>query len=90
MFEERRQVSHCDVAALVYGGGEDRTTVLAVPDGVICAAPKKGYPKWRAGNDHMCALELISRFGTRLRFSILNSVLSHHLTADHRSRGITI
>ena len=41
VFEERRQIAARQVTVFIDRGGEDRSTVLPIPRGIIAAAAKK-------------------------------------------------
>ena len=52
VLEERRQLSHADVAVLINGGGEHGAAVLAIPLGIVSAAAEKRDAKRSPADDH--------------------------------------
>jgi hypothetical protein len=52
VLEKRRQIAARQVTVLVDGGGQDATTMLAVPTGVVRAAAKKGDAERSSANYH--------------------------------------
>src|SRR5690242_15978127 len=51
IFEKWRQVPARDVAGFVNRGGQNRATVLAIPNGIVRPSAKEGYSKRCACND---------------------------------------
>ncbi len=53
MLKEGRQIPTADIAILVNGYGQNRTTVLAEPYGIVSPSTKKRYAKRCSTNDHV-------------------------------------
>jgi hypothetical protein len=59
VFEKRRQPATGDEAALVDGGRQYRSPVLAVPNRVIGTTSEKGDAKRSTSNDHVCSFPCV-------------------------------
>jgi hypothetical protein len=51
MLKKRWQLAAGYIAVLINSSSQYSSTMISVPTGVICSAPKERNPKWRLSNN---------------------------------------